>query len=86
MVKVFASTPTAIVQLAHEVLVQAEIGCVMRGENLGPGAGERPELRILNARQEAAAWELVKALEAEDDPRGAEPDWLCVKCGESVEA
>ena len=85
MVKVFASTNATIVQLAHELLQQNEIGCTMRDANLVPGAGERPELWVLDPRQEAAARELLRAFRDDPDPRPAGPPWACPTCAEQSE-
>lgn len=92
MIKVFASPTLAVVKLAHDVLVQNEIGCTIRNERLGGAVGELPwtevwpELWVLDERQADRARELMAAFEGEQDPLDEDPPWTCERCGEQVDA
>lgn len=92
MIKVFASPNLAVVKLAHDVLAQHEIGCVMRNERLGGAVGELPwtevwpELWVVDERQLELARSLLEAFEGDQDPSGVAPAWTCPGCGESVDA
>lgn len=85
MIRVYSSSNLAVVKMAHDILLQAGINCVIRNDRVSSAAGEVPwtevwpEVWVYEPADADAARAALVAL-TEQPPDG--PDWTC-SCGES---